>query len=64
MHPYTHKQGTLSDTWQITHLLNKKPSIIVIDKKGREVVPTVIHNSNTRCTVQFSKPYAGEAYCS
>jgi hypothetical protein len=63
MKPYTHKQREAKTTWEITHRLDKKPSVIVIDKQGREIVPTVVHNSNTRCTIKFSKAYAGEAYC-
>jgi hypothetical protein len=61
---YTHKQREASTIWHVEHLLKKKPRIVVIDELGRDITPTILHNSNTRCTIIFSKPFKGEAYCS
>lgn len=59
---YKHVQGTPSDTWTVTHNLNKRPSVTVIDSSQREVIGGVEYIDNNNITLHFSDPFSGEAY--
>ncbi len=64
---YTHNQSSTSDTWVITHNLNRFPSVTVVDSANTIVQGTVVYNSNKQLTVTFfsnGSPLAfqGKAY--
>jgi len=64
---FTHNQSTTSDTWVITHNLNRFPSVTVVDSANTIVQGTVVYNSNKQLTVTFfsnGSPLAfqGKAY--
>ena len=50
---FTHNQSTTSDTWVITHNLNRFPSVTVVDSANTIVQGTVVYNSNKQLTVTF-----------
>ncbi len=50
---YTHNQSSTSDTWVITHNLNRFPSVTVVDSANTIVQGTVVYNSNKQLTVTF-----------
>ena len=50
---FTHNQNTTSDTWVITHNLNRFPSVTVIDSGNSIVQGTVVYNSNKQLTITF-----------
>lgn len=54
-------QTTASDTWVITHNLNKYPSATVIDSAGTEVVGNITYNSLNQITITFSGAFKGSA---
>lgn len=54
-------QTTASDTWTITHNLNKYPSATVIDSAGTEVVGNITYNSLNQITITFSGAFKGSA---
>lgn len=54
-------QTTASDTWIITHNLNKYPSATVIDSAGTEVVGNITYNSLNQITITFSGAFKGSA---
>lgn len=57
------EQGIASDTWQINHNLNKKPSITVVDTADEIQIPDmVIYNNKDTITVTFLSEFAGKAY--
>lgn len=58
---FIHVQNTPSTTWTITHNLNKKPSITVIDSAGSMITGTLAYVDLNNVTLQFSNPTAGEA---
>jgi hypothetical protein len=59
---YIHNQGSPSDTWVITHNLNKNPSITIVDSSGAEVEGAVTINSLNQITITFCGSFSGKAY--
>lgn len=59
---YVHTQSLPSDTWTITHNLNKNPSITVVDSAGGEVEGAVVINSLNQITITFCAAFSGKAY--
>ncbi len=64
---YTHNQSSTSDTWVITHNLNRFPSVTVVDSANTIVQGTVVYNSNKQLTVTFfsgtsALAFQGKAY--
>lgn len=59
---YIHTQNLVSAVWNITHNLDKFPSITVIDSSGAEIegYPTYV-NSNV-VQLNFSAAFSGVAY--
>ena len=61
---YTHNQSTASATWTITHNLNFRPAVSVVDSGGNHVIGDVNYVSVNVLTVSFSAPFGGSAYLS
>lgn len=59
---YTHTQAVPSDTWTITHNLNKRPSITVVDSAGSEVVGDYDYVDDNTVVLTFTGGFAGNAY--
>ena len=64
---YTHNQSSTSNTWVITHNLNKYPSVTVIDSADTIVQGTIVYNSANQLTVTFfsgtsALAFSGKAY--
>jgi hypothetical protein len=59
---FTHTQGVASATWAITHNLNKKPSVTVVDSADNVVVGDIEYNDNNSVTITFSGAFSGKAY--
>jgi len=55
-------QGVPATTWNITHNLNKFPSITVIDTGNTVVTGEYNYTSNNTVTLTFSAAFAGKAY--
>ena len=55
-------QGTPAATWNITHTLNKFPSVSVVDSAGTMWYPAITYNSTTSITLEFSAAFSGKAY--
>ena len=56
---FTHNQSTAASQWVITHNLERKPSVTVIDTGGNTIHGTVVHVSVNQLTVSFKS--AGQA---
>lgn len=54
-------QTEASDTWVITHNLNKYPSVSVIDSAGNEVTGSVTYDSENQITIRFNGAFKGSA---
>ena len=56
------EQITPSATWNITHTLNKFPSVSVVDTAGTQVFTDVNYIDNNNITLTFSTGFAGKAF--
>ena len=64
---YTHNQGSVSDTWIITHNLGRFPSVTVVDSGGTIVTGNAVYDSNNQITLTFFAngnlvAFSGKAY--
>ena len=59
---FVYEQCTSSDTWVITHNLNKHPSVTVVDSAGNEIYPEVNYDSENQCTIKTNGATTGKAY--
>ena len=59
---YSHNQAVSSDTWVITHNLNKFPSVICFDSSYDEIEGSISYQGQNQLTVTFSSPTGGYAY--
>ena len=58
-------QSAASDTWVVTHNLDKFPSVTVADSQPepRTVIGNITYNTRNKCTITFSAPFSGKAFC-
>jgi len=59
---YVFTQSSPSATWNVTHNMDKYPSVTVIDSGNNEVVGDVVYNSLNDLTITFSGSFSGTAY--
>ena len=59
---FTFTQGVPANTWNITHNLNKFPSITVIDTGNTVVTGEYTYIDTNNVTLTFSAAFAGKAY--
>jgi hypothetical protein len=55
-------QAVASSVWNITHNLNKFPSVTIVDSSNREVEGDVLYIDNNSITLNFSAAFTGKAY--
>lgn len=59
---YVHIQIAAATTWDITHDLNKYPSVTAVDTGGNVVVGDVEYITTSHIRVHFSAEFSGKAY--
>jgi hypothetical protein len=59
---YEFLQATPSPIWVITHGLNKKPDVRVLDAEGNRLEGKVIYNTLNQLTIDYGVPLSGTAY--
>lgn len=59
---FVHDQGSPSAQWVITHNLNKKCSVTVVDSADQVVVGEITYNSVNQVTLNFVGSFSGKAY--
>lgn len=59
---YVHVQSSPETTWTITHNLNKRPAVTVVDSADNVVVGEVEYNSDNQVTLTFAGAFSGKAY--
>lgn len=59
---FEYSQSTPSGTWEITHNLNRYPSVTVVDSAGTQVVGDVTYIDRNNLKVVFSAEFSGTAY--
>lgn len=55
-------QSIPAASWVVTHNLNKRPSITVVDTGGTVVIGDYTYNSDNQTTLNFTYAFAGKAY--
>lgn len=57
------EQEIASDTWVITHNLNKYPSFTVVDSAGQAQLPDEAkYDNSNQITIKFASSFAGKAF--
>jgi hypothetical protein len=59
---FVFQQNTPASSWVITHNLNKRPSVVVVDSAESVVVGEVEYNSDNQVTLTFAGAFSGKAY--
>lgn len=59
---YVHLQSLPSNVWVVSHNLNKRPSVVVVDSAENVVVGEVLYNTNNQITLTFAGAFSGKAY--
>lgn len=59
---YLHDQMIAASTWNITHNLNKYPSVTIVTSAGDEVEGDVNYVNTNTVTLNFSASFSGKAY--
>jgi hypothetical protein len=59
---YTHNQGIASATWNVSHNLNKFPSVTVVLSTGQKGYADVSYTDTNNLTITFTGAETGKAY--
>lgn len=59
---YTHLQSTAREIWNVSHPLDKKPSVIIENENGEIVFGEIKYLSNVNIQITFSFAISGKAY--
>lgn len=55
-------QSSASTIWNITHTMEKFPSVTVVDSSENVVIGEITYNSNSSITLTFASAFSGKAY--
>lgn len=58
---FVHDQGTPATEWNIEHNLGKKPSVVVYDSAGTEVIGDIKYIDDDNVRISFSAAFSGKA---
>lgn len=59
---YAHTQSTPEAVWEVTHNLNKKPTVTVVDSADTMVMGEVEYINNNSVRLTFAGAFSGKAY--
>ena len=59
---YVHTQAASAAEWYVTHNMNKKPSVTVVDSSDTVIHAQVDYTDLNRLTITLSAPTSGKAY--
>lgn len=59
---YTHVQGVAEAIWEVTHNLNKRPSVTVVDSTDNIVFGEVEYLTMNTIRLKFAGAFSGKAY--
>lgn len=63
LNTFIFEQEIASDTWVITHNLNKYPSFTVVDSAGQAQLPDEAkYDNSNQITIKFASSFAGKAF--
>lgn len=59
---YTHNQVASTEEWDISHNLNKFPSVSIVDSAGSLVMGDIVYINENRLKIKFTSAFSGKAY--
>lgn len=59
---FVHSQNLASNQWDVTHNLNKYPSISIVDSGNNVVVGEIEYNSLNTVIIRFTSSFSGKAF--
>lgn len=59
---FTYIKSTPDSVWDITHDLDKYPSVTVVDSAGSVVMGDITYTSKSAIKITFSAAFSGKAY--
>ena len=59
---YIHEQAVAESVWTVKHLLNKHPSVFVVDSAGSVVIGEIQYIDKDSLKLIFTSEFAGKAY--
>lgn len=59
---YVFTQSTASSTWNIPHNLNTRPTPMIVDNSGHQVICEVTYPDLNNMTLKFTPALAGTCY--
>jgi len=59
---YMYEKSIASNTWDISHNLNKIPSVTVVDSSGNVVIGEINYKDFNNLQISFSGAFSGKAY--
>lgn len=59
---FVFSQNVASSLWEITHNLNKYPSVTVVDSGMNIVIGEVTYLNESSLQIMFTAPFSGKAY--
>lgn len=59
---YAYTQSTPESVWEVTHNLNKKPTVTVVDSADTMVMGEVEYINNNSVRLTFAGAFSGKAY--
>ena len=59
---FVYIKSTPDKVWDITHNLDKYPSVTIVDSAGSVVIGDITYTSKSTLTVTFSAAFSGKAY--
>ena len=59
---YVYEQLIADNVWNISHSLNKFPSVTIVDSGGNEVIGEIEYINQNQCMITFSSPFTGKAF--
>ena len=59
---FVFNQNVASNLWEISHNLNKFPSVSVVDSGNNIVIGEVVYIDENNLQVVFTAPFSGKAY--
>ena len=57
------QEFTFTDEITVTHNLNKRPAVTIVDSAGTEIIGTVEYVDANTLTVLFTNPFTGMIIC-
>lgn len=59
---FVHEQAVAAAVWTIPHFLNTKPSVLLVDSFGQQLLAEVHYPDDQTAVIVHGKPYSGSAY--